>query len=86
MSLPPDAFANPLGLLIHPGLLWTGLGLASVPLIIHLLNRRRVRRRDWAAMTWLLAAMKRHQRRLRLRIQAIIPAGQILPRANAGVQ
>ena len=66
MSLPPDAFMNPLGLLIHPGLLWTGLGLASVPLIIHLLNRRRVRRRDWAAMTWLLAAMKRHQRRLRL--------------------
>lgn len=66
MSLPFASLTAPLGLLIHPGLLWAGLGLASIPLIIHLLNRRRVRRRDWAAMTWLLAAMKRHQRRLRL--------------------
>ncbi|MGE0190709.1 MAG: BatA domain-containing protein [Planctomycetota bacterium] len=66
MSATPAGLLLPPGFLINPTLLWTGLGLASIPLIIHLLNRRRVRRRDWAAMTWLLAAMKRHQRRLRL--------------------
>lgn len=55
-----------LGGLLTPALFWTGLGLATIPIIIHLLSRRRVRRVRWAAMTWLLAALKRHQRRLRL--------------------
>jgi hypothetical protein len=60
------AFAPLLGGLLTPALFWAGLGLATIPIIIHLLSRRRVRRVRWAAMQWLLAAMKRHQRRLRL--------------------
>ncbi|MBK8099168.1 MAG: BatA domain-containing protein [Planctomycetes bacterium] len=52
------AFLNPL-------LLW-GIPLASVPIIIHLLNRRRFQRVPWAAMEFLLAAMKRNRKRLRM--------------------
>ncbi|MEZ5963501.1 MAG: BatA domain-containing protein [Planctomycetota bacterium] len=36
-----------------------------VPLVIHLLNRQRFRRRKWAAMEFLLAAYKKHRRRVR---------------------
>jgi hypothetical protein len=39
---------------------------ASVPIIIHLLNRRRFRIVDWAAMRFLLAAQRQNVRRLRL--------------------
>jgi len=38
----------------------------AVPVVIHLLSRRRYRVIDWAAMRFLLAAVKRHHRRLRL--------------------
>jgi hypothetical protein len=55
-----------LAVLANPGLLWLGLAAAAVPIVIHLLSRRRVRRVPWAAMEWLLAAVKRHQRRLRI--------------------
>ncbi|MHC4943546.1 MAG: BatA domain-containing protein [Planctomycetota bacterium] len=43
-----------------------GASLFAVPLIIHLLNRRRYRPKAWAAMDFLLAAYKRTRRRLRL--------------------
>lgn len=36
-----------------------------VPLIIHLLNRQRFRKRRWAAMEFLLAAYKKQRRRVR---------------------
>jgi len=52
------AFLNPL-------LLWA-LPLAAVPIVIHLLNRRRFNRVPWAAMEFLLAAMKRNRKRLRM--------------------
>lgn len=52
------AFLNPL-------LLWA-LPLASVPIIIHLLNRRRFKIVPWAAMEYLLAALKRNRKRLRM--------------------
>ena len=52
------AFLNPL-------LLW-GLPLVALPVIIHLLNRRRFQRVPWAAMEYLLAAMKRNRQRLRM--------------------
>ncbi len=55
-----------IGQFIHPGLAWAGLGLASVPVIIHILNRRRFRKVPWAAMEFLLAAHRRSSRRLRL--------------------
>ena len=52
------AFLNPL-------MLW-GLAAASVPIVIHLLNRRRYRTQRWAAMEWLLAAARKNQKRLRM--------------------
>ncbi|MBI5761634.1 MAG: BatA domain-containing protein [Planctomycetales bacterium] len=48
-----------------PWLLW-GLAAASVPVIIHLLHRRRYRETDWAAMRFLLAAIRKDSRRLRI--------------------
>ena len=50
---------------INPALLGF-LSLGLIPIIIYLINRQRYRRRPWAAMEFLLKAMKRHQRRLRL--------------------
>ncbi len=45
------------------------LGLAAlvaVPIIIYLINRHRYRRRKWAAVEFLLRALKRSQRRLQI--------------------
>jgi hypothetical protein len=55
-----------LSALLHPELLWLGAAAAAVPILIHLLSRRKVRPVEWAAMRWLLAAVRKHQRRLRL--------------------
>ncbi len=44
-----------------------GLIVASGPIIIHLLNRRRFRVVEWAAMDFLREAMQRNRRILRLR-------------------
>jgi hypothetical protein len=41
-------------------------GVASIPIIIHLLNRKRFRVVPWAAMRFLLAAQKRTTRKLRI--------------------
>ncbi len=50
---------------LHASLL--GLGaLFAVPLIIHLLNRRRYQRVHWAAMEFLLRAYQQNKRRIRL--------------------
>ncbi|HIA27773.1 MAG TPA: VWA domain-containing protein [Planctomycetes bacterium] len=51
-------FANPLLL----GFLY----LAVIPLVIYLINRQRYHRRQWAAMEFLLRALRKHRRRLRL--------------------
>jgi hypothetical protein len=48
---------------LNPALL-IGAALFAVPLIIHLLNRQRFRRRQWAAMEFLLAAYRKQRRRL----------------------
>src|SRR3954452_24594868 len=53
-------FATPLAALA------TLAGAASVPVIIHLLNRRRYRVVEWAAMRFLLAARRQNVRRLRI--------------------
>ncbi|MCU0722483.1 MAG: BatA domain-containing protein [Planctomycetes bacterium] len=52
-------------LFLNPWFL-AGAGGAAVPLIIHLLVRRRFRRQPWAAMDLLLRAFKKTRRRLRL--------------------
>nr|MDQ3330604.1 BatA domain-containing protein [Planctomycetota bacterium] len=56
--IPAFGFASPWLLL--------GLGLAAVPVIIHLLFRRPYRDVPWAATRFLLAATKKHAKRLRL--------------------
>ncbi len=43
-----------------------GLAAASVPILIHLLNRRKFREVRWAAMRFLLAAVRKNQRRIRV--------------------
>ena len=50
-------FTSPLGLLL------AGAGAVSIPVIIHLLNRKRFRIVDWAAMRFLLAAQKKNARK-----------------------
>ncbi|HZN62212.1 MAG TPA: BatA domain-containing protein [Planctomycetota bacterium] len=49
----------------NPALVWFALG-GAIPIIIHLLHRQKYRRVKWAAMEFLLAALKKTQRRLRL--------------------
>jgi hypothetical protein len=60
--------ASPLVLLAffnHPAMLaW--LAAAAAPLVIHLLSRRRYRETQWAAMQYLLAAVRKNSRRIRI--------------------
>jgi hypothetical protein len=42
------------------------LAAAAAPVLIHLLTRRKYRETDWAAMDFLLAAVKRRARRIRV--------------------
>jgi hypothetical protein len=53
-----------LGLANYP--LIYGLAAASLPIIIHLLNRRKFREIPWAAMRFLVAAVKKNARRIRI--------------------
>ena len=60
-------FANYLGnWMVSPWLLLGGLALLAVPIIIHLLNKRKFRTLDWAAMDFLLQADKMNRRRIRI--------------------
>jgi len=52
------------GLANLPMLGW--LAAAAVPLVIHLLSRRRYRETPWAAMEYLLAALRRRAQRIRV--------------------
>ena len=42
------------------------LAAAAVPVVIHLLNRRRFKEVSWAAMQFLLAAVRKNRRRMRI--------------------
>lgn len=48
-----------------PLMLW-GLAAGSIPILIHLLHRRRFQTVNWAAMRFLLAATKKQSRRMKL--------------------
>src|SRR5437870_11378275 len=50
---------------VTPWFFAAGFALASIPIIIHILNRRRFKTVNWAAMEFLLRAMRRNRRRLR---------------------
>ncbi|MDB5353296.1 MAG: N-terminal double-transrane protein [Planctomycetota bacterium] len=60
--LPPLLFA---AVFANPFLLW-GLAGASLPIIIHLLNKRKFREERWAAMRFLMAAMRKNQKRVKV--------------------
>lgn len=48
-------------------LLWWGLPLATVPVVIHLINLLRHRTVDWAAMEFLLASQRKYRTRILLK-------------------
>src|SRR6185436_9169785 len=49
----------------NPALLWFALG-GAIPIIIHLLHRQKFKRVRWAAMEFLLNALKKTRRRMQL--------------------
>jgi len=51
---------------IHPAIFAAGAAAMGVPILIHLLNRRRFRMLDWAAMQFLLESIRQNRRRLRI--------------------
>jgi len=51
--------------LFHPALALGGAAVAA-PILIHILSRRRFRIVDWAAMDFLLAALRQNRRRVQL--------------------
>ncbi len=51
---------------VHPGLFFLGIAAIASPIIIHLLNKRKFKRVEWAAMDFLLEADKKNRRRVRL--------------------
>ena len=72
-----------LGLLfLQPIFLWGAL-LFLVPLLIHLLNRRRYIKREWAAMEFLNRAFKKVRRRLRLEDLILLLLRCLIPVALA---
>jgi hypothetical protein len=68
---------------LHPALAWAAIGAVALPIVIHLLFRRRRVPVDWAAMELLREAIRRTNRRLRfeqwivllLRALAVLAAG-----------
>ena len=63
---------------VHPTLAMVGLAAVSLPIIIHLLIRRRVRPVRWAAMKFLLQAYKQRRRRLILEQLLLLAARCLL--------
>src|SRR5262245_5021135 len=49
---------------VHPAFFWFGAGLIGIPILIHILNRRRFKTVQWAAMEFLLRAMRKNRRRV----------------------
>src|SRR5438552_1088805 len=54
-----------LSLFSNPLMLW-GAATASIPVIIHLLNRQRFKHVVWAAMHWLWASYQKTRRRVQV--------------------
>ena len=55
---------------LSPLLIW-GTLLGVIPLIIHLLNRRRFRRVDWAPMHYLKLTIQRNRRKIQLEMNGL---------------
>ena len=69
---------------LAPAFAVAGLVLAGVPILIHLLNRRRYKVVDWAAMDFLLRAMRKNRRRVRFE-QWLLLASRCLVLALLGL-
>src|SRR5207237_5526560 len=77
-----------LQLFLNPYTMVAGAALVSAPIIIHLINRLRYRRVQWAAMEFLLKSQKKNRRRLiieqlillMLRILLVLLVGLLLGR------
>ncbi len=63
---------------LSPLLLW-GTLLGAIPLIIHLLNRRRFRRVEWAPMRYLKLTIQRNRRRIQLEELLLLLLRMALP-------
>jgi Mg-chelatase subunit ChlD len=50
---------------VTPAFFAAGILLAAIPILIHILNRRRYKTVQWAAMEFLLRAMRKNRRRLK---------------------
>lgn len=64
-TLAQSFWFGPLGPFGSPGMLLWAAG-AAIPIVIHLLSRRRFDEVPWAAMDFLMAALRKHARRMRL--------------------
>lgn len=51
---------------LNPILLWSGLGAIAIPILIHILMRRRRRPMAWGAMKFLIEAYRKQRRRMNL--------------------
>ncbi|MDQ3440172.1 MAG: BatA domain-containing protein, partial [Planctomycetota bacterium] len=59
-------FPSPLAFwFVTPAFFFAGLALVGIPILIHILNRRRYKTVNWAAMEFLLRALKKNRRRLK---------------------
>ena len=61
----PPGYAFSMMTFLSPLLIWGAL-LGAIPLIIHLLNRRRFRRVEWAPMHYLKLTIQRNRKRIQL--------------------
>jgi hypothetical protein len=68
---------------VTPAFFVAGLLLVSIPIVIHILNRRRFKTVTWAAMEYLLRAMRKNRRRLKFE-QMILLATRCLVLALLG--
>ena len=68
---------------LNPWMLLGGLAIAS-PILIHLLNKRRFKIVEWAAMDFLFEADKKNRRRVRME-NFILLALRCLGTAAAGI-
>jgi len=59
---------------LFPSLLWIGLPLLAGPILLHLLNLRRQRRVEWAAMQYLLESQERNKNWVNLRQWLLLAA------------
>jgi hypothetical protein len=53
-------------MLLNPLMAWIGAFAVSVPIVIHLLNRRKFERVVWAAMRFLRVSVEQNQRRMQI--------------------